>query len=365
MEEFSSPQYQYTRVTRRRPRVTFARYKACAEAVGGVQSRFPFSVRFTEEKDLAVTTYVEMATEADAVSGLNNARRRQTKFIAVKDENVNATLRVEREKRLFFEALFPTPSLFEREEERVPVEPAPRPLWLVALVLLLLGGFIVIWFCRVFCNKQPARWLLSLDAVRVHALQDAQHLVVDVAVRRQRVQHVQVVLLAARAACATARLLHQQASCRHVPLRLSLPFGAYRVQTQLPVARQTARGHPRQVQRGGADVADAVSENGRKNGLEGVLADGAHAAHHGLADGLHVVGGVAQETLVQRGVAADVDGLVVHECAMALDRGEHLVAVGVEDHAHGGNALRSERNMTIHTLCATQMDTTLRGRAYT
>lgn len=154
--ETSSPTYHYSRVTRKRPLVTFNRYKACTDAVGGVESRFPYNIRFTEENDGTVTSYVEMATEDMALTGLNDARRRQTKFISLKDENVNATVRAEREKKRFFDALFPTPSLFELQGERLHEATPSKPLWLVALLLFLLGGFLVLWFCSVSSNKQLA-----------------------------------------------------------------------------------------------------------------------------------------------------------------------------------------------------------------
>ena len=94
--------------------------------------------------------------------------------------------------------------------------------------------------------------------IRIRTLQNVQHLVVNVSIRSERVKHVQAVVLATRAASATSSLLNQQASCSHIPLRLITHHLAYRMKTQFPVTRQTTRGHPRQIQRGASDVANAM-----------------------------------------------------------------------------------------------------------
>ena len=100
--------------------------------------------------------------------------------------------------------------------------------------------------------------------IRIHTLQNVQHLVVNVSIRSERVKHVQVVVISTRAASTTASLLNQQASCCHVPLNLITHHLAHRMKTQFPVARQTTCSHPRQIQRGASDVANATLNNGKK-----------------------------------------------------------------------------------------------------
>ena len=94
--------------------------------------------------------------------------------------------------------------------------------------------------------------------IRIRTLQNVQHLVVNVSIRSERVKHVQAVVLATRAASATSSLLNQQTSSRDIPLRLNMGSLTHSMKTQLPVTRQTTRGHPRQIQRGASDVANAT-----------------------------------------------------------------------------------------------------------
>ena len=45
---------------------------------------------------------------------------------------------------------------------------------------------------------------------------------------------------------------------------------------------------------------------------------------------------------MKRGIVANMNGLVVQEGAVALDAREHLVTVGIENHADSGNHLGNE-----------------------
>ena len=151
-EHHQTAQYRYTTVTKRRAVITFDRYKACSMAVGAVKNRFPFKPRFSTEKDVWVS-YVETKEEETALKQLNDARRRHARFISLKDEEGVATEKVQREVHLFFESLFPIPSQFEIEEgsvTNVEEEPKTKPLWVLVLVLLVVGGVIVYCFCRVW-----------------------------------------------------------------------------------------------------------------------------------------------------------------------------------------------------------------------
>ena len=156
-EHHQTAQYRYTTVTKRRAVITFDRYKACSMAVGAVKNRFPFKPRFSTEKDVWVS-YVETKEEETALKQLNDARRRHARFISLKDEEGVATEKVQKEVHLFFESLFPIPSQFEIEEgsvTNVEEEPKTKPLWVLVLVLLVVGGVIVYCFCRVWF--QPLR----------------------------------------------------------------------------------------------------------------------------------------------------------------------------------------------------------------
>ena len=164
-EHRQTAQYRYTTVTKRRSVITFDRYKACSMAVGAVKNRFPFKPRFSTEKDVWVS-YVETKEEETALKQLNDARRRHARFISLKDEEGVATEKVQREVHLFFESLFPIPSQFEIEEGSVTnaeEEPKTKPLWVLALVLLVVGGVIVYCFCRVWF--QP---LGPSPSIRIH-----------------------------------------------------------------------------------------------------------------------------------------------------------------------------------------------------
>ena len=105
---------------------------------------------------------------------------------------------------------------------------------------------------------------LVRNVIRIRTLQNVQHLVVNMSIRSERVKHVQVVVLSTRAASATSSLLNQQTSCRYVPLYISTHHLAHRMKTQVPVARQTTRSHPRQIQRSASDVANATLNSEEK-----------------------------------------------------------------------------------------------------
>lgn len=161
-EHHQTAQYRYTTVTKRRAVITFDRYKACSMAVGAVKNRFPFKPRFSTEKDVWVS-YVETKEEETALKQLNDARRRHARFISLKDEEGVATEKVQKEVHLFFESLFPIPSQFEIEEGSVTnaeEEPKTKPLWVLVLVLLVVGGVIVYCFCRVWF--QPSKSSFSI-----------------------------------------------------------------------------------------------------------------------------------------------------------------------------------------------------------
>ena len=83
--------------------------------------------------------------------------------ISLKDEEGVATEKVQKEVHLFFESLFPIPSQFEIEEgsvTNVEEEPKTKPLWVLVLVLLVVGGVIVYCFCRVWF--QPSKSSFSI-----------------------------------------------------------------------------------------------------------------------------------------------------------------------------------------------------------
>ena len=163
-EHRQTAQYRYTTVTKRRSVITFDRYKACSMAVGAVKNRFPFKPRFSTEKDVWVS-YVETKEEETALKQLNDARRRHARFISLKDEEGVATEKVQREVHLFFESLFPIPSQFEIEEGSVvnaEEEPKAKPLWVLALVLLVVGGAIVYCFCRVWFQPSESSFSIRI-----------------------------------------------------------------------------------------------------------------------------------------------------------------------------------------------------------
>ena len=100
--------------------------------------------------------------------------------------------------------------------------------------------------------------------IRICTIQNTHKLVVNVSIRSKNVNYVQVVVLPACAASTTSSLLNHQTSRRYIPLRLIVYSFTHSMKTQFPVARQTTCSHPRQIQRGASDVANATLNNGKK-----------------------------------------------------------------------------------------------------